>query len=141
MSERILLESGNGEFTLSTHKIRHETQRGGAYNFKSIPLEELTGSEVKRKSHPMLLSAAGVAILAGGAFAFTSNDPEAMFGGLGLAAILAFVYWASQRQVIVFSSLSTKIELSANSMGVEKAVAAVNRVEQAKQQRGRLQSH
>ena len=126
-----MLESDTGEFVLTTHKVRLEAREFGQASVKSIALEELTGSEIKYVSRPWLLILAAAAP-AGGLFI---GEGTALFLGIGVGAIAGIAYFVLRHQAIFLSSPSTEINLSVKGMGLEEAVAMIDKVEAAKHER------
>ncbi|HEY6348288.1 MAG TPA: hypothetical protein VI636_02650 [Candidatus Angelobacter sp.] len=63
--ERLLLQSDNNAFVLTSHRVRFETQMTGLKKVTSIMLEELSACEITTMSKPWLLVLAAVVFLAG----------------------------------------------------------------------------
>jgi len=127
----VLLESDTGEFVLTTHKVRLEAHEFGQASVKSIALEELTGAEIKYVSKPWLLILAAAAPV-GSLFI---GEGTALFLGIGVGAAAGIAYFLLRHQAISLSSPSTEINLSVKGMGLEEAVAMIDKVEAAKHEK------
>lgn len=125
--ERKLLESGNGELTLTTHKVRFDTKQWGVDHVTSIMLEELVSCQIRYASNPTLLIVAGFAVLA-------AIIADAL-AGVVVALILVAIYFFARTQVISLESASATINLKLSGMTIDKAKEFIDQVEAAKNER------
>ena len=116
--ERVLLESDNGEFILTTHRARFEAKRQGQAQVTSILLDQISSSEIRHASKPILLMFAFL-------FAIT------VIGGL----LFLLAYLWSRRQVISLASYGATINLETRGMSLQAAKDFINDVESAKNAR------
>ena len=131
MEEKEIMQSQGGEFLLTNKRVRQNTIEGGSGFLVSIPLEKITGSAIRKKSNPVLLIMAAIAILLGLGISAESEEAGGLIGGGIFAIIMVAIYFQSRSQVLSFSSASESINLNIKDIYLEKAVEVMNEVESA----------
>lgn len=138
--EKILLQSDNNAFILTSHRVRMGIQTTGFSKVTSIMLDELSTCEITAISRPWLLVAALLIFLIGlfsslSNTPFSRNDPSGIFGGAVIALIFVLTYFATRQKVISLRSSSGAINVATKGMSMENATALINTVEAARNDR------
>lgn len=111
-NESVLSELGN-KLTLTTHRVRYESETFGGAETKSIMLEELSSCAMVRTSHIILLVAALLVFLVGLFVWLSENNKEfAIIIGASAAAVLIIAYLVTRWQVPALESAGTTITLN-----------------------------
>jgi len=132
--EELLVNSSNGEVTLTTHRIAYEYRDFGRSYNQSIMLEHITSCENVVHSK--------VGFLIGGAigavwtiYSLGQGTSEAISIGLIVTIACGILYLLSKSNVIIISSPSTRMIIKINGMSRERVMEFINKVEQAKYKR------
>lgn len=134
--EKVLLLSDDNELTLTTHRVRLESQSLGRAQIISIMLEELASCSMTRVSHPIFLILAGVSIVIGAVVASNGRGNEgALTLGLVAAVVFVILYFANRQQIIALASAGATINVNTQGMNPETVRAFINRAETAKNAR------
>ena len=134
--EAVLLQAAGNRLTLSTHRIRYESDTLGSAEIKGIMLEELASIAMVRSSNIALLVLAAVSLLIG--FVVAANDPRmegALVLGVIVAIVLAVAFFASRRQVLSFASAGATITVNTQDMKLDAVKEFIDRTEAAKNDR------
>ncbi len=133
--ERILFESEANRLTLSSHRVRLDTGKGGNARLVSIMLEELCSCEITRSHYPGLLLLALFFVVAGYACKSQYREDDFLYIGITVAVVMVIFYLASRNQVLSLESAGGSIKVSTSSMNFDEARDFIDRVEAAKNER------
>jgi hypothetical protein len=128
--ERIVSESDNKEVILTTHRVRHTTNKTGKAQVTSIMLDELDSCEIRSISSPFFLVVAALVFLGG---LFIGDDAIAY--GFVIGLIFVGVYYFTRTQVISLRSSSSVIDFKTAVMNLETAESFIDTVESSKHNR------
>ena len=126
--ERVLVTSDNNAFTLTSHRLRHETKS----DVVSIMLDQLCSCGIVHRDHAWMRVAAAACVV--GAIAFQSYG-NALIAGIVGALLLVVAYFVTRHQVLTFSSGGESINVKVTGAGLDKTVAFIDSVEAAKNNR------
>lgn len=133
--EKILFESDNKQFVLTTNRIRNKTKSWGKAYLTSIMLEEICSCSIKYKSLPILLIlgilVCGILIVTGGA----ENNSGAIVTGVVVLLIFLLLYAFSKKQMLSISSGRDSIYLVLSSNNLDDLIKLVDAIESAKNNR------
>lgn len=143
--ERIITESGNKEFVLTTHRIRYQTSSWGQAHITSIMLEKISSIEVRYYSWIITLFLGILFIIFGLVLSVNEENNEA-FGVTPLflfaGGMLVLIYFLTRRHVIVIAADGgAKINFVTSGMNREFILAIIDSVEIAKAERASLLNH
>jgi hypothetical protein len=127
--EKVLLESDDKTLTLTSHRVRYDTQRADSGEIISIMLDELASCAMVRRSKPILLLVAAACLLLGLSLSIF------LIGGVVFALILVAAYFATRQQMLELTSAGAAIRVNAASMSAQTVRSFINRAEAAKHAR------
>lgn len=133
-NEQVVTEIYNGVFKVTTHRLRYDWRSSGSGGIKSIMLEELALCEMIKKSQPLLLVIAALAIV-GGIVAVTQNSPPAAGVAFAIAVLCVVGYYMLREQFLAFASAGVTIFLAAKGWPIEDARKLFGDIEAAKNAR------
>jgi hypothetical protein len=128
--ESTVLEAFNGTLVLTTHRVRLDNRSSGESQLISMTLDAVASSGVVTRSSPWLLVLAlafGVAAIIGAKEGGTIA-PVLFFTG----ALCVVAYFATRRAILAISSAGETIAVPIRGAALERLVAFVNALEQAK---------
>jgi hypothetical protein len=134
--EAVLLQVAGNRLTLSTHRVRYESDSLGSAEIKSIMLEEIASIAMVRSSNVAFLILAAICLLVG--FVVAANDPRmegALIIGVIAGIVLAVLFFASRRQVLSLASAGVTITVNTQGMKVADVKEFIDRTEAAKNDR------
>lgn len=133
-SEQILLESGGKTLTLTTHRVRYDSQRMGGGEIISIMLDELSSCAMIRRSKPILLILAGAFLLIS---LYLYNQYQQSLGTFGflVVVVLVIMYFVTRRQVIELASAGASIRVNTSGMSILAVRGFIDTAEAAKNSR------
>jgi hypothetical protein len=130
--EHLVHEFKHVGLTLTTHRIRFETEKMGAGETKSIMLESLASCAITRRSHPVLLVFAAVLLL-GGVLYQPSNIGIAYWQvGLVGSIFLGILFIVTREQVLELASSGTTIRVQIDQIGYEDLSNFIDTIEASK---------
>jgi hypothetical protein len=130
-----------GGCTLSTHRVRHETQALGYGKTVSIMLEEVASCMVTRTSHPLLLFLGVLGMLAAGGLAASSpQDHAAAIAVAALSLLPILGYFLTRALVVAVASAGATIYVPVAKAGPDAAKRFIDSIEVAKNHRHLLNS-
>lgn len=133
-NEKIL--SNRKGLTLTTHRIRYQSEVWGSSQIKSIMLEELASCVVTRSSNPVLLVLAALCFLVGIVFSLNNRDAAPLLiGAIVLASVLVVVYMTTRQQVLLLESGGTTISASVEVANMIELRGMIDEIEAAKNER------
>jgi hypothetical protein len=130
--EHLLLDLHDGDFILTTHRLRHRNVRIGSSSIVSIMLEELASCSLTRRTKPWLLAAAVVCLVLG--ILATDRRGESFWGAVVVAVVFVVSYSATRQTVLTFASAGTPILLDVGDTPLNTVTRIINQVEAAKSQ-------
>ena len=140
---REMRETSSKNLTLTTHRLRFQTETFGNSQIKSIMLEELASCSLVKKTQPLLLVLAGLCFLIGLVFSrgvARSNSSYFIVISLIIAGVLVLIYFFNQQQIIAFASAGTTICVNVQGMNSEDTKMFIDEVEEAKNARYLIKS-
>lgn len=134
-NERILMQSGSNELTLTTHRLRYERRRLAEGEMKSIMLEELCSCGYVKTGHLWLVVLGAVMCVLG--YATRSEGLTQSSGSLIMlvGAVCILVFFLSRRHVLSFASAGHRIEVMTQGMSTEQVAEFLDATEAAKNDR------
>jgi hypothetical protein len=133
-NEKIL--SNRRGLTLTTHRIRYQSEVWGSSQIKSIMLEELASCVVTRSSNPVLLVLAALCFLVGIIIATNNRDAAPpLIGALVLASVLVGIYFATRQQILLLESGGTTITATVEVANMIELRGLIDEIEAAKNER------
>ena len=133
--EKILLESNEGWFQLTSHKVRLNSIYNGSGNVVSIMLEHITSCEVAKRSNPIWLVLATLTFLAGGFITAKIEKESPAIIGIVTSVIFIVIYFATRSQFLSVLSPSSQINLDTKDLALEKILEVIDEIEAAKDKR------
>jgi hypothetical protein len=136
--ERTLLEAENQLLVITTHRVRRTWQMGGGTQVTSIMIDEVSGCEITHSSNRILVLLAILSFLATLIMNGQEHDggaPVSLIVGLTFTAVFGAAYYLTRKQIVQIASSSAKIKIVLEGMSLEKAVAVIDTVEAAKNER------
>jgi len=130
--ERLLLELHDGDFTLTTHRLRHRSERIGGSSIVSIMLEELTSCSLTRRTKPWLLAMAFAMFVLG---VLAVGRQDSFWGGAIAAVVFVVAYMTTRRTVLAFASSGERVLIDVGSTPIDAVTRIINQVEAAKNAR------
>ena len=97
--EQVVMSSDKNILTLTTKRVRYDSELLGSSSFVSITLDSVASCGVVTRSYPILLVLAALTVVA--AFMQGGDSPMMLFGA---AAILVVIYFATRRAIISIAS-------------------------------------
>lgn len=120
---------------LTSHRVRLQTKANGAEEIVSVMLDQITSCRLVRQSQPILLVFAAICGLGGLALLAVDVGPTPAVVGVLLAVIFVVSYLGRRREELVISSANGSIAVLTRGVAAHAAVAFVDAVETAKNQR------
>ena len=135
-SEAVLKQTARNTLTLSTHRVRYETQAMGIAEIKSIMLEELASIVMVSSSNVIFIVFAVVALVLGVLVAANGRRMEgALVLGVFVALVFVILFFATRRQVLSLASAGATITVNTQGMKIEAIKEFIERTEAAKNER------
>jgi hypothetical protein len=134
--EAVLLQVAGNKLTLSSHRVRYESDALGSAEIKSIMLEEVTSIAMVYSSNVTFLVLAAISLIVG--FVVAANDPRmqgALVIGVIAAIVLAVLFFVSRRQTLSFASAGATITVNTQGMKLDAVKELIERAEAAKNER------
>lgn len=134
--ERVLLQSTDGQLTLTTHRVRHDHSEGfGHSRVVGITLDSVASCGLVHVRFPVLLGLA--LVLAAIGLYLTLSDGSAAAGLFVLmsAGFATLLYFILGRAVLVVASAGERISVAAKGMTADALAEFVDALERAKLQR------
>jgi hypothetical protein len=124
--EKKIMESGNGELILTTHRVRYDSKIMGKQTIVSMMLDEVCSCEMNYKSNAILVLLAGLSFLAGFSGIYLP------LVGIGIALVLLAIYFITREQYLTISSAASAINVKVKGMKVELIKEFIDALESAK---------
>jgi hypothetical protein len=121
--EKKIMESGNGELVLTTHRVRYDSKIMGKQTIVSMMLDEVCSCEMNYKSNAILVLLAGLSFLAGLYLPLV---------GIVIAFVLLAIYFITREQYLTISSAASAINVKVKGMKVELVKEFIDALESAK---------
>ena len=134
-NERVLMQSGNNELTLTTHRLRYERRRLAQGEMKSIMLEDLCSCGYVKTGHLWLAVLGAVMCLLGFAIGSEGLDRGPSFLIMVVGAVCILGFFLTRRHVLSFASAGHRIEVMTQGMGTEQVAEFLDATEAAKNDR------
>jgi hypothetical protein len=116
--------------TLTTKRVRYNSEITGASSFISITLDSVASCGATTRSYPLLLILAAIVAVAA---IVQHNDSQTMMMLFVVAAVLVIIYYASRRAVISIASKGGHtIALPAKGMSRESVIDFLEAIEREK---------
>jgi hypothetical protein len=135
LEEKIILEANTGGFLLTTRKVRFRAREVGRAKVISIMLEHITSCEIDRRSNPLYILLAIIALMGSIWYMEKSQESYWFVYGLVIATVFVIIYIMTQRQVLIIASPSAKIFLKTHKMPFDKCISVIDEIETAKDSR------
>jgi hypothetical protein len=128
--EQVVMTSDKDILTLTTKRVRYDSEITGASSFISITLDSVASCGAITRSYPILLALAAVAAIAA---IVKHDDSQMMMMLFVIAAVLAIIYYASRRAVISIASKGgDTITLPAKGMSRASIIDFIEAIEREK---------
>lgn len=130
--ERVLYESKDQQFILTSHRVRRQTITLGNAHIQSIMLEELASCLFVKHTYLRYLILAGLTFIIGSFSGFARENNLLIFISLLIAGFLIVIYFWDQEQFIDLVGYDTTIHLKAEGMDLAEIEHFIDYVEMAK---------
>ena len=135
VNETVLLELGK-RLTLTSHRVRYESDAMGSEEIKSIMLDELASCAMTQTSNVILLVLALLVFLSGLFVSVSEARQEgALIIGVIFAVVLVIAFFVTRRQVLSLASAGTTITLNTQGTKLDTLKEFIERAEAAKNAR------
>jgi hypothetical protein len=132
--EQKILESGDGDFVVSSHRVRMTKERLGSSEHTTIPIDSVTSYEVDYESNPLLLGLALVGVVAV-VWGLVNEEPGSALVGGFVTTVLTLLFFYLRERTLSISSPTESIDLKLEGVSLDEAVCVIEDIEEARRSR------